>query len=368
MISLLKILGRFASKCISKQKRQLDFKFTEKSKIWILGYGGIGDHLFLVPLIQSLSQEYQVIFFYNKKFEKLIPIFAFSKNVEFIVYKSFDLFLKLFKRRISDKEPVIFSFDGSFVVSIISVLFRTYFFGLLDNKKLMTISGIQNVNEKLFFKSNYYKSNLYQLLAFKSFNSSREFITPKINSAYFSSCEDNIHSQLKSLKYIVLSPEKSIGWEFGELSESFIEIFSQRLFSKFGYKAVVIGGREKVRGSEFYIDLRGKTQVTDLPYILSNALVIVSADNGLLHLTNLLGMAKKVITFFSFSNPKLFSHPNNKIWFKRDLPCMPCIPAKNNHFDINQKFVCPINGKCLETFNNENFMKYIFQEINNENK
>ncbi|MBN1620463.1 glycosyltransferase family 9 protein [candidate division WOR-3 bacterium] len=103
-------------------------------------------------------------------------------------------------------------------------------------------------------------------------------------------------------------------------------------------KKVVLIGVRNLSGWENIchgvVNLSSKTDLEDLPYILSRASVLISGDTGSMHLASSLGVS--TISLFGSSSP-IWTSPwggGRSVVIYKDLPCSPCFEKKCPKKDI----------------------------------
>lgn len=141
-------------------------------------------------------------------------------------------------------------------------------------------------------------------------------------------------SNQQSKKTIICAPEarwKSKIWPHWPQ-------FIQKLKKEFSEYEIILLGSKSDTIEENIIDLRGKTQLKDLPQIISQAELLIGSDSGLIHLAS--ALHKKTLGIYGPTSPARTGPWNgNFVWLNTD--CSPCHKRK-----------CPLenenNLKCLK--------------------
>ena len=111
-----------------------------------------------------------------------------------------------------------------------------------------------------------------------------------------------------------------------DVFEKIIEIESES-------KIVIILGKDKIRlyskkiKKSNIINLSGKTNLEDIPPILKKCEYVYTPDSGIFHMAGIMNIPCRA--FFSTVDPKLRdgyypSSDKNVIYYKEDMPCVPC--------------------------------------------
>lgn len=112
-------------------------------------------------------------------------------------------------------------------------------------------------------------------------------------------------------------------------------------------------------------DLRGETSLEDLIDLVSSADLVVSTDNGVMHISAM--QNRDVAAIFTFTSPIHFSPPRDHVSvFKRSVACAPCTIQKlepvNNYVPL-----CSYNHRCrISDF--EDLFLFLRQKIDEKNK
>lgn len=115
-----------------------------------------------------------------------------------------------------------------------------------------------------------------------------------------------------------------------------VDVFRKILEIESKSKQVIILGKDKVEldwkniNRDNIVDLTGETKLEDIPEILRKCSYVYTPDSGIFHIAGILGVPCRA--FFGSIDPEkrdghYSSSSRNVIYYKKHLPCVPCIDA-----------------------------------------
>ena len=277
--------------------------------------GGIGDHVCMTSIVSQIKKKVFVItdkpevFFNNPNIRKIIVLK--NQKINRVILK----FL--------DRVGLIF------------------YFSFRKNKKYKTLEEYVKKNPK----KHYIEVNSLHLKNIVNYDTLK-------NKIYFSEKEvfdfDKKYNFLPKEYYLIHSegkisytPNKSID----------VNIFNKIIDTNKNINFVQIGCQsEKSLNVKNEFDLRGKTTLRELFYLISTCKGIISLEGGYNHIANC--FSKQSITIFTGFNPnKLCKYDNTLVVQNKKLPsCAPCMKEEK----------CDKNMAC----NNYNIVKEVNRYIN----
>lgn len=339
-------------------KRQCN---EENLKFIFINYGGMGDCILTLPLINNLSKKYNLIVLLEKKLSQLEHLT--SSNVELIYYDKEQIFSTLKNVAEKNKNYILIQQSPIFEFLVFHfILKRPPVIGYIFSQEQLSYLGMAEYHKPI--------KNLNKLLKYEEITSSIDKIFQCSNKTKYKSIkkENDLFSDFKLLEnsYFILSPTKNPRWEMGFLE--FIEY--RNILIKISKKSplipVVVGVKDDIDiikkiieylPKEFnFVNLVGKTNILQLIELIKNSNFVLANDNGIQHLANFLD--KKTLTLFNFSSPNVYKwhNENSKYIFNPEFDCMPCIGKNKGPFD-NYPFKCPWNVRCKKTINSSMVIK-----------
>jgi len=329
-------------------------------------YGGIGDHLLLVNLINALSKKNKVTVFLDNRFSDIKTFLPRSKILN---YTKNNL-VKLYKdMRNFDKKSIFISHSSSLELQLLYLISNCeYFF------------GFNGSYDYFFFNSNYKnniknKYKIYHELFFKFLKLKNDFnilniIQPDIDVIK--------HFNISKEKYLIININKTHYW--GDVSIPIIEwsnyINNSRIL--LDYSIILVGNGEQETEKNIQlcrlidiqtydvVDLTNKTSLIDLFSLIHFASFVITNDTGIMHLSNLL--QKKNISLFTFSDPKIFAnYENSLVIHNSKYNCQPCV-NKSLRGNENYPPICKHNFVCNKTISSidlEKITNYYLNNLNN---
>ncbi len=329
-------------------------------------YGGIGDHLLLVNLINTLSKKCNVSVFLDNRFKDIEIFLPGSKILNYTKHN----LIKLFKDfRHIDKESIFISHSSSLELQLLYIISKSKFF-----------FGFNGSYDNFFFNSNYKneiknKYKIYNELFFDYLKLKNDFnilniIKPdKGIIGYFN---------IPKKKYLIININKTHYW--GDVSMPIIEwsnyINNSEILINYSLILVGNGEKETKKNNQLYrlidsqkfdvIDLTNKTSLIDLSSLIYFASFIITNDTGIMHLSNL--FKKRNISLFTFSDPKIFAnYENSLVIHNPKYNCQPCV-NKSLRGNENYPPICKNNFVCNKTITSidiEKITNYYLNNLNN---
>lgn len=322
-------------------------------------YGGIGDVILTLPLIDRLSRAGRPVLYCDERIAGLS--FLFPQNAKVILYDKHSV-LKLRKHRNSQdcRESIFIQTSPIFELYVIRMLL-----GLPNSIGLLTGFGeIQSTGfcvepRKLDDRSRLHAyESIYEVLSHAiDLHESGEGAA-RAGQRLPKSGRQIIPEQ----PYVVISPMKSAQWEMGKMADSEYIRVAEYLITKHGFTAVFVGSSSECEHIDAMIarsvhagsmlNLAGKTDLADLAQVLQSAEFIVSNDNGVSHLASYLKL--KILVLFMFSDPAVYGWPHTgyAYLFNRRHSCMPCV-GRNPFPQDNYPVYCPNSLACNRTISAE---------------
>lgn len=343
------------------KKHKLNIK-SDNHFIFFL-YGGIGDHLILVNLINELSKRYKVSVFLDNRFEDLKIYLPRSKILNYTKHN----LVKLFKNiRNLNKNSIFVSHSSSLELQLLYLISSSkYFFGFNGSYD----NFFFNLNYKNKIKNKYkiYHELFFDYLKLKNDFNILSVLQPNKNVIeYFN---------ILKKKYLIININKTHYW--GDVSMPIIEWSNYINSSKIllDYTLILVGNGEqetennnqlcRLIDSQKYdvVDLTNKTNLIDLSSLIYFASLIITNDTGIMHLSNLL--KKKNISLFTFSDPKIFAnYEYSKVIHNPKYDCQPCV-NKSLRGNENYPPICKNNFSCNKTISSLDLEKITNYYLNN---
>ena len=304
-------------------------KTTNPESFVFFLYGGIGDAILVISLINKISEFCEVVVLCDKRLEKIS--FLFHSNVSIIKYNKKGFIRQSFKikRKISKKSifvhhtPVI----ELYLIKVMLGIPRSIGY-ISDYSKINSI-GIflkpVSVNSKNILKR---YQDILKVLKSNFF----------YNKVQYENCIERRPKPFQSVdnsRYIVISISKSPQWKMGKMNEyEYAKVADFFAFS-YGYNVIFVGSDSErsqidraIRKSgncNKFINSAGETTLSELAEIIKGADFVISNDNGVSHLAA--HYEKKLLVLFFFSDPEVYKwhYENYKYIFNPIKCCMPCI-------------------------------------------
>lgn len=328
-------------------------------KLFLFLNGGLGDIALRVPLLQNLSNNYEVTVLVPKHSEEIL--LRFCGKIKCLTYDRKKSFLSVVTRirNNTDRDTVFFSTSPiieAYIMFIVSRCNRA--FGLLGFDNLVSSVGFRFKMKLLNEKNKYIKyKRLFEIFESEIEGSVNQFVDIEL-------------SHDKHTKSVVIAPNKTEGWPAGRWPiHKFAEIIDH-ISTIYGYEIRIVGSPSEhayasellsLCKSEGHTNLAGKTSLAELFDVLNSAALVICNDSGVMHLSALVGT--RCISIFSFSDPEVFAWPDLTLHISRhDYSCMPCVGHKILPQD-NYPFNCPYMSRCDETVDTSYVKYYIDQNL-----
>ena len=343
------------------KKNSLNIKTTNNFIFFL--YGGIGDHLLLVNLINELSKKHNVSVFLDNRF-KDIEIFLPKSKI--LNYTKNNL-VKLFKDiRELNKKSIFVSHSSSLELQLLYLISNCKFFfgfnGSYDNFFFNKIN-----KNKIKNKYKIYHELFFDYLKLKNDFNILNIIQPDKNVIkYFN---------ISKKKYLIININKTHYW--GDVSMPIIEWSNYINNSKklLDYSLILVGNGElenkknnklyHLINSQIYdvINLTNKTSLFDLSSLIYFSSFIITNDTGVMHLSNL--FKKKNISLFTFSDPAIFAnYENSLVIHNPKYDCQPCV-NKSLRGNENYPPICKNNFSCNKTISSIDLEKITDHYLSN---
>ena len=323
-------------------------KITKDDEFIFFLYGGLGDCLLVLDLINTLARFRKVTIFCDFNPQNIACFMIGEPNI--ISIDKNNASTQLRKYRSSEKT------DNKIFIQT-SPVFECYL-----------VSQLLGIKRSVGFLANFFTIRSIGLFirpqrsAEKSRVKQFERLGREICSYVgVEVSKPNTDYQLKSRdgddkdkSSVVVSVTKSGQWDMGRLPfEQYVSLVN--LLIEHGVTVLLVGNHsernhiEKICSSvdkpEFATNLAGKTSVQQLSSLIKQARFVVANDNGVAHMSAFLGA--RVLTIFLFSDPEVYKWPseNYQYLFNKTAGCMPCIGSKvfpQDHypFKCKNRLVC----------------------------
>lgn len=262
-------------------------------------HGGLGDFVSLTSLIREINIKYP---------QKRIILFTGNKDV----FINNSRIYKLFFMESNILKSILWR-----IFNILEILFPNIFYNYLYKKNEIYKSHEEEVkrgNREIYQKilTRHWNLNLdYKNLKNEIYFSNEEIETfqKKFNS--FPEDFALIHSEGK----ISYTRNKEIGYQ------NFQKIINET--EKINW--IQIGGKNDKKLRKINLDLRGKTSLRELFYIISKSKFIVCQEGAYNHIANAFGI-EAITLFTGFSPIEVYTYNNTSPIQNNNLPlCSPCM-------------------------------------------
>jgi len=357
-------------------------------KILIVNPFGIGDVLFVTPIVQILKKTYsdsKIGFLCNRRTKPILETNPYIDNI--YVYEK-DNFRKLWK---GSKRKCLREFinllrlirkDKYNVVLDLSLGTEYSFFLMLIGIKTRIGYNYKNRGKFLTVKVNidgYHKKHVveYYLALLKYLG-----ITPEVKDLkLFITDEDKkkgksivLNNKIDLNKLVIsIIPGGGITWEKNAIYKQwparyYVQLIDS-LVKDYNAQILLLGAAadshicndimRQVANKENVIDLSGKTDLRTLAYIVDKSKLVIGNDGGLLHIAVSQGV--KTVSMFGPVNEEVYGpYPKseNHIVITKDIACRPCyhkfrVPkCRNDNRCINEiepKEVMAVVSRMLDT-------------------
>jgi len=330
-------------------------------------YGGIGDAVLAVNVINKLSRFAKVTVICDYKISGLS--FLFSKNVAVVNYDKYKLIgqRKYLIEQISGHFPVFVQLSPIIEVYIIRLMLRIPLaIGFLTSFGCLRSIGFKTKMKKIHSKSRLdgYES-IYQLIC-ETF----ELCYHKENKFDNLSVVQNKvqYDWMHNNAYAVIAAMKSPQWEAGKMPEHEYLKLAEFLVECKNLGVVFVGNSIEARDvdnliactpyTDRIINMSGKTDLQELASILINSKIVISNDNGVSHLSSYLNVNTVVLFMFSDPNVYEWKSENYTYIFNKKDDCMPCV-SRNFYPQDNYPVICDNNLLCNKSIDSKDVINEI---------
>jgi ADP-heptose:LPS heptosyltransferase len=322
-------------------------------------YGGIGDVILTLPLINSISSLGSTYVLCDRRICALK--FLFPDTVNFIIYDKEALLFntKKLRNKLHGINPVFIQTSPIFEAYLIGRLLRV-------NRSIGTIldfSHISSIGFKMETSIIETKSRIdtYNKI-YTKIREEFDFLESPLELSYRLTREFKVIFNEFNNNYIVISPMKSEQWKMGKMDISQYARIADYFVKKYNYKVIFVGSKSERRHIESIIkitsevgimNLAGRTNIEDLASILYHSKFVIANDNGIAHLSAYLDL--KILVMYMFSDPKVYSWngDNYEYIFNNKEGCMPCVSV-NKYPRDNYPPLCKNNLECNKSITSDN--------------
>lgn len=275
-------------------------------------HGGLGDFVSLTSLIQEINIKYP---------QKRIILFAGNKDV----FINNPRIYKLFFIKSSILKSILWR-----IFNILELLFPNIFYNYLYKR-----NKIYKSHEEEIRKGNI---EIYQKILTKHWNLALDYKNLK-NEIYFSNEEIEIYQKkwnFFSKKFVLIHSEGKVSYTKNK--EIGYQNFQKIIDGTEKINWIQIGGKDDKKLRKVIFDLRGKTSLRELFYIISKSEFIVCQEGAYNHIANAFEV-KSVTLFTGFSPSEVYTYNNTISIQGNKLPsCSPCMKREE----------CEYGMKCID--------------------
>jgi len=298
-------------------------KTIRELKIGVMRLGGIGDTIHLACLCGMIKERWgdcYITAFAKTESEKnyIEAYYPYINEVKAIGANSWSA--KIAENLAGEFD--IF-YDLGFVVKV------------FQKKEYLTKKEMENVNKwGEYFLTHTDKFILDPVAKAISIPLNLEYMRPLLNNLQWQKTAEI----LKNSKYICIHLAKGVLRNTKTFPTALWQEVTNYLLENTNYKVIQLGewGEDKIEGT---IDLRGKTDVRELVWILKEAEFLIDSDSGLAHIAKSLRVPS--IVLWGATSPKVWGYKEN-VNLRTDK-CPSCWSAKAVWYDKCVKS----NGRCL---------------------
>lgn len=334
--------------------------FRPDSYVFFL-YGGIGDSILILPLINKISLLGKTHVLCDQKAYSLR--FLLPKSVKIIVYDKKNLIFdyKKLRNQITGEYPLFVQTSPILELFLIGKLLRlSKSIGTLVDFKSIHSIGFKTDALELISKSRIENFNQIYNQIINEF----KFLTLTNDHSYISAIELN---RVIEDEYIVVSPMKSEEWKMGKMDINQYAKIADYFVEKFGSKVVFVGSESERQHIDSIVEITegrgifnfaGKTSIEDLASILIHSNFVIANDNGIAHLSAYLDL--KVLVMFMFSDPEVYSWKgdNYEYIFNSNEGCMPCVSLSKYPRD-NYPPICKYSLECNKSITSAHVIRKV---------
>jgi len=327
-------------------------------------YGGIGDVIMTIPLMNNLSKHGKLILYCDERIAELK--FLFPVNSIIYLYN---------KNQIFNLQRIDIDI-GNYIYIRTSPIIELYLIGILIGVKysfgfIMNFYSINAIGFKLKSSDNKISNlskeesyqHLYKILASTAVLKSLE---SKIPTEYDSDLNNT--TSILNKKYVVFSTTKTPQWKAGKIEvKEYIKV-AEYLIECIDCEILFVGSSSEAEEINNIINLSehkkrlinfaGKTSIKSLVNILKGALFVVANDNGVAHLTSYFSIRIIVIYTFSDHNVYKWNNSNYISLYIRNTPCSPCV-SLNKYPQDNYPVICNFSFACSKSISADSIITKI---------
>lgn len=328
-------------------------------------YGGMGDNILTIPLINKIAEKFNILILVEKKFSQIKNLICNNVNVK--LYKKEELFFELKQVAKINKNYVLIQQSPILEFIVFHYLLkRPPVLGYIFSQDKVTFIGEKKFNKKVKSLNKIFKYQEISSFIDKFFKNCKNNKIKDYKNKITKLTEFNL---LKNSFYI-LSPTKNAQWEMGFLEFNEYAKILIEISKKSQLTPVIVGIKQDLQIIEKitkslplgfkHLNLAGKTDIKQLISLIKNTSFVIANDNGIHHLSNFL--QKKTLTLYNFSSPQVYNWnlKNSKYIFNPEFTCMPCIGNNKGPFD-NYPFKCPWELRCKKTINSSTVMEVLYK-------
>lgn len=314
-------------------------------KILIIKPSGIGDIVHSLPVAIGIKYLYPDSQLHWLVFDKFAEVLSNVKYVDKVILWNrsggIKEYFKLLKRLKSENFDIIID---------LQVLFRTAFLGfLIKNKKVISTSYVRELTHLFVKPVAKFNPDLhavernYQVVKFLA-EKLKKSVPEPYEMLPWIKVENNTNllksfSELKPVVFSVSSRGEHKIWP----AENFVSLIKLLKNKYSDFIPVFVGSKDEIGKVELvtkqldileieYVNLTGKTTLTQLESVIQNSVLTISNDNGVAHISA--AMNKPTLVLFGPTLPKWF-YPYNSCsgYVYKPLKCSPCgikTSCKNN--------------------------------------
>ena len=334
------------------------FEYSNNNNFVFICYGGLGDCILLIPLLNQLSIKYSLTVFIEHNLKDIRYLLDTNIKVKSYFKKNLLKNLQAFQRETNN----IILIQQSPIIEF--VLFHYFLkrpptIGFIYKQDIISCEGINLLDKKIESLNKIFKYKaLLEFICSINIQNNRKYKNTYINN--FS------YKAIPKKKYYILSPTKNHNWKMGFFAfETYAKLII-KLTEQCDLIPVIVGTKMDCMIINQILDyipkkiilknLVGKTSIKNLIPLIKDAQFIIANDNGIHHLSNYL--KKRTLTLYNFSSYKTYNWPNKNsdYMFNPIFNCMPCVGEDNGPSD-NYPFKCPWDIRCKNTLIETNIIK-----------
>ncbi len=326
---ILWVMGKLYSK--DTTTRITDHTPKQAQKVIITKFLGIGSTVLSIPLLQTLKAEgYQIAFWSFEGPAELIKTLNLANEILVIKPTLLDFIPTLFRtwlqvRRFKAQLFIDLEPTANFTSILAKSSGTKTRIGFQTNKPLREaiFTHLAKLDEQVHMTENF--NGLIKSLG----------IQLAKNNDHSSSSTNTTGETIKILININAS---ELSWQRKWPNENWVTLCHQLLEDRrvelyfsgsITETEAVTQVIKKIQPQERILNLAGKTSIASIIDIISDCQLVITVDSGLMHLASL--TKTPIIALFGPESPKLYGPTNIQARsLSKELPCSPCLNAKNN--------------------------------------